>query len=402
MPAPRKSKSARTESGGDAPAPASQGPSITLTPVEGGSPCQFPAGEAILIGRGEDCDLQLSDPNVSKKHALISCHSDGWWLFDLNSRSGTSCNDRQISRVHLAGGEEVGFGPERWRVAIGQGRARVRRGRFELRDLLHTGSNGELWRAVWLDRNFRVVALRLYPPEFELDEEQVKRFLRGIEEGAAIHHPNVLRLYWAGTWRREGERTWFLAMEYMAGGSLRDRLAQGRRPVDEVIRYALDLSAALTFAGQLRVLHRNINPSCILFDAEGTAKLGDFSLMRTEVLESIQQITQARAALGEQIYQAPEVVRGDKEITLACDVYSLGATMYEALCGRPVVPRGLSLPDTLNAICKRAILPLRTLTPSVPEELAWLVQRCLDKDPGKRISDPAEFRERLGKIQLEP
>ena len=49
--------------------------------------------------------------------------------------------------------------------------------------------------------------------------------------------------------------------------------------------------------------------------------------------------------------------------------------MYEALCGRPVVPRGLNLPDTLNAICKRAVLPLRTLTPSVPEELAWLVQR---------------------------
>jgi len=244
--------------------------------------------------------------------------------------------------------------------------------------------------------------LRLYPPEFELDEEQVKRFLRGIEEGAAIHHPNVLRLYWAGTWRREGERTWFLAMEYMAGGSLRDRLAQGRRPVDEVVRYALDVSSALSFASQLRVLHRNINPSCILFDAEGIAKLGDFSLMRTEVLESIQQITQARAALGEQIYQAPEVVRGDKEITVACDVYSLAATMYEALCGRPVVPRGLSLPDTLNAICKRAVLPLRTLTPSVPEELAWLVQRCLDKDPGKRIGDPGEFRERLGKIQLEP
>jgi serine/threonine protein kinase len=160
--------------------------------------------------------------------------------------------------------------------------------------------------------------------------------------------------------------------------------------------------AALTEAAKLHVLHRNINPSCILFDAEGTAKLGDFSLMRTEVLESIQQITQARAPLGEQIYQAPEVVRGDKEIGPTCDLYSLAATMYEALCGRSVVPRGLSLPDTLNAICKRAVLPLRTLTPSVPEELAWLVQRCLDKQPAKRIGDPAEFRDRLGRIQLEP
>jgi serine/threonine-protein kinase len=398
----RKTRSARSKSAEEPAQTPGQGPSITLSPLAGGNSCRFSAGEPILIGRAEGCDLQLSDENVSKKHALLSCHADGWWLFDLNSRSGTTCNDRQVTRLHLVGGEEVQFGPEAWQVAIGKSTPHLRRGRFELRDLLHRGANGELWRAVWLDRNFRVVALRLYPPEFELDEEQVKRFLRGIEEGAAIHHPNVLRLYWAGTWRREGERTWYLAMEYMAGGSLRDRLAQGRRPIDEVVRYALDVSAALTEAGQLHVVHRNINPSCILFDAEGIAKLGDFSLMRTEVLDSIQQITQARAPLGEQIYQAPEVVRGEKEIGPTCDLYSLAATMYEALCGRPVVPRGLNLPDTLNAICQKAVLPLRTLTPSVPEELAWLVQRCLEKSPGKRIPDAAEFRDRLRRVELEP
>jgi serine/threonine protein kinase len=401
VPSPQRKRKSTRKEGGSAPPPSSQGPTITLTPLAGGAPGQFPAGEAIIIGRSEGCDLQLTDENAAKKHALLSCHADGWWLFDLRSRSGTCCDARQISRVRLLGGEEIQFAEERWAVTIGQSGPRLRRGRFELRDLLHSGSNGELWRAVWLDRNFRVVALRIYPPEFELDEEQVKRFLRGIEEGAAIHHPNILRLYWAGTWRKGESQTWYLAMEYMAGGSLRDRLVQGRRPIDEVVRYALDVTAALTAAAQVRVVHRNINPSCILFDAEGTAKLGDFSLMRTEVLESIQQITQARAPLGEQIYQAPEVVRGDREVGAACDLYSLAATMYEALSGRPAVPRGLNLPDTLNAICNRAVLPLRTITPSVPEELGWLVQRCLDKQPGKRISDPAEFRERLRRLELE-
>jgi eukaryotic-like serine/threonine-protein kinase len=398
----RKTKMARDPGGRGRSRGGSAGPSITLTPLAGGGSCQFPAADPILIGRADGCELNLADENASKKHAMLSYHPDGWWLFDLRSRSGTTCNDRQVGQVRLLGGEELQFGSERWNVSIGQARPRLRRGRFELRDLLHSGGNGELWRAVWLDRNFRVVALRIYPPEFELDEEQVKRFLRGIEEGAAIHHANVLRLYWAGTWRKEGEQTWYLAMEYMAGGSLRDRLVQGRRPIGEVVRYALDVAAALTEAARLHVLHRNINPSCILFDSEGSAKLGDFSLMRLEVLESIQQITQARAPLGEQIYQAPEVVRGDRQIGAECDLYSLAATMYEALSGRPVVPRGLTLPDTLNAICNRAVVPLRALTPSVPEDLAWLVQRCLDKDPAKRLNDPEEFRDRLGRVQMEP
>jgi serine/threonine protein kinase len=378
--------------------PQRERPILTLKSSRPGVPVlRFAPDKPILVGRQPDCALELPDRGVSNKHALLSCQPDGWWVFDLSSQAGTRLNGRKILRAPLREGNELQFAGERWQVSfLAPGEKKPpRRGQFELRELLHQGSNGDLWRAVWPQKNFRVVALRIYPSEFELDSEQVRRFLRGMREGGSLVHPNVLRLYWAGTWGEASGKAWFLAMEHMAGGSLRDRLRKGPLPVKEVVQYALDIATALEEASQYDLLHRNINPSCILFTEDGVAKLGDFSLMRSEMLDSIQQITQSRVPLGEQVYQAPEVIRGDKEVGSGCDLYSLAATMYEALTGRAPFPVGLNLPETLHAIATLSVPPLQTRKPSVPAALAELIHACLLKDPKTRPSNASTFRSQL-------
>jgi serine/threonine-protein kinase len=143
--------------------------------------------------------------------------------------------------------------------------------------------------------------LRIYPTTFQFDEQGIRRFMRGIPDAGKIRHPNIVRLYRGGFQKKGNGHLWFLAMEYLPGGSLRDRLQHGARlSVPVTIRYAADIAHAVEAATARCLVHRNINPSCILFDAVGTAKLGDFSLMRGGVLQAIQEITVADGPPGEQ------------------------------------------------------------------------------------------------------
>jgi len=189
-------------------------------------------------------------------------------------------------------------------------------------------------------------------------------------------------------------------MEYLVGGSLRDRLAGRDQPMtsEEVVRFALDVAAALKAAADQQLLHRNINPSCILFAADDTAKLGDFVLMRGEVVDSIQQITQAGSPPGEHVYQPPELVEGQTALTPACDIYSLAAAMYEALTLQPPFAKEHTLPEVIESILKRLVTSPRKLNPAVSPALEQLVLRGLAKDPHQRFTSAAEFGEALRQV----
>jgi serine/threonine-protein kinase len=197
------------------------------------------------------------------------------------------------------------------------------------------------------------------------------------------------------------EHVWFLAMEYMAGGSLRDRLRKQNGPLEPaaVLRFARDITLALIVAGEQGLLHRNINPSCILFDAAGTAKLGDFSLMRGEVLETMQQITQIDTAVGDYVYQAPEQLGGEADLKPACDIYGLAATMYEALTGRPPFAPRSDLTQMLQTIATQPVESPRRWNPGIPPALEQLLLRALAKDPAARFGNAAEFQAALQQVE---
>jgi serine/threonine protein kinase len=384
-------------------ATASTAPAIALLPCTAGTSLPrhwFKPGRPILVGRNQDCDFQVPQASVSRKHAMLLAGDRGrWWIHDLGSRLGTRVNGARVEKSVLADGDEVVLGSARCRVFLGGAERASRRYLcgFALGKKIHEGANGNLYRATWVARDGREVALRVYPAEFQFDEVGIRRFMRGIPDAGLIRHDNVVRLYRGGFLRlRNGNTTWFLAMEYLPGRSLRDRLAQrGPLTPEEVIRFGIDITRALSQAAARDLVHRNITPSCVLFAADGTAKLGDFSLLRGGVQNALQEITMAAPVPGEHIYQPPEQLMSAGELGPACDLYALGATMYEALTGQPPFPRELSFMDLVQAICSEAPRPPCEVNPAVPAALSDLVMRALEKGPQQRFRTPALFRSAL-------
>jgi serine/threonine protein kinase len=376
---------------------------LVLRRATDGAALTFGPDRPVVVGRDRDCDLVVRSSVASSRHTLLDCHADGhWYAYDLRSAAGTRLDNALIrGRARLAAGMEIRFADEAWVVGLRAAPVVRKVGRFVIEAKICDGRHGKLYRARDSGRDNRVVALRVYPPDFQYDEEMIRRFLRGNLEAAEFRHQNIVRLYWGGYVRARSGKLWYLAMEHMAGGSLRDRIRQqGRLGASEVTRYAGDIASALEEAAECQVLHRNINPACILFDSTGQAKLGDFTLLRGEVLDSMQEITRAGSLPGEHVYQAPEVVRGDRDVGPAADLYSLAATMYEALSGRPPYDAKDTLPDLVKDIIRTPPAPLRDIEPSIPVPLERLVLRALAKQPVERYPDAAAFRRALDELPV--
>ncbi|HZV06370.1 MAG TPA: protein kinase [Gemmataceae bacterium] len=364
---------------------------------------KFPASQTVVVGRHPTCELHLEEEGVSRRHALLANQTNGqWWVYDLHSTQGTWHNGTSIRAAHLKQGDEIRFGDVSCGVEISRPkRSASRIGPFRLLGTIHQGHNGKLYRAVWPNNaSYPVVAVRVFPSDFQFDEEQVRRFLRGIPQAAAFRHANLLRLFRGGSIRKGGKRRWFLAMEYMAGGSLRDRLArEGGLTGAETFAYAGDVLAGLTAISAQRLLHRNLRPSCILFDQQDRAKIGDFVMMRGDFVDSFQQVTRAGSVPAEHVYQAPEQVQGARELTPSCDLYSLAAIMYETLTGQPPFPTKLKLPEMIDAICNQPVAPPRSINPLLPDELDAFLLRALDKRPERRFQSAEEFERAMNAIE---
>lgn len=364
---------------------------------------RFPPGQTVVVGRHPTCELHLDHPGVSRRHALLISQANGqWWVYDLHSRQGTWHNGTSVRAARLKRGDELRFGDARCWVGLSPPKRSARRiGRFRLLGTIHEGRNGTLYRAVWPSNpSYPVVAVRAFPPDFQFDSEKVRRFLRGIPQAASFRHPHLLRLFRGGCVREGRKRVWYLAMEYMAGGSLRDRLArEGGFTGAETFAYARDVLRGLAAIAEQKLLHRNLTPSCILFDQQDRAKIGDFVMMRGDLVDSFQQITRAGTMPAEHVYQAPEQVQGVKELTPSCDLYSLAAIMYETLTGQPPFPVNLKLPEMITAICHQPVTPPRSINPMLPPEIDAFLLRALDKQPERRYQSAEEFEKALNAIE---
>jgi serine/threonine protein kinase len=383
----------------------SRGRTLTLKWHKGGKEKtkKFPASQTVVVGRHTTCELHLEEEEVSRRHALLANQTNGqWWVYDLHSTQGTWHNGTSIRAAHLKQGDELRFGDVCCVVGISRSkRSASRIGPFRLLGTIHQGHNGTLYRAVWPNNaSYPVVAVRVFPSDFQFDEEQVRRFLRGVPQAAAFRHANLLRLFRGGSIRDGGKRRWFLVMEYMAGGSLRDRLArEGGLTGAETFAYARDVLAGLGAISAQRLLHRNLRPSCILFDQQDRAKIGDFVMMRGDSADSFQQITRAGSVPAEHVYQAPEQVQGARELTPSCDLYSLAAIMYETLTGQPPFSTNLKLPEMIDAICHQPVAPPRTINPLLPGELDAFLLRALEKQPERRFQSAEEFERAMNAIE---
>ena len=258
-------------------------------------------------------------------------------------------------------------------------------------ELIGRGGFATVWRArqVTMDR---VVALKVMDDHLA-DDEAVRRF--GLESAALVElswNPNIVHVYDTGM-TFDGRP--YLAMEYLAAGTLGDRVrAEGALPPDEVRRIGLALSDAVGAAHDAGVLHRDLKPDNVLLSRRDEPKLADFGIARVAG-HGVTSASNGNAFRGTILHAAPELLDGEQP-TEASDIWSIGSTLYTLCTGRAPFARTSEVDDSVTAIIRRTLLDdPPSLPDTVPADLAAVILSCLAKDPNDRPANVAELQARL-------
>jgi serine/threonine protein kinase len=247
-------------------------------------------------------------------------------------------------------------------------------GAYRLEELLGEGAVGQVFAA--RDAEGRRVALKLLRRELAEDRVMVARFEREARLARDLKTPHVVPILELG--RSQGIE--FLAMPYYPGGSLALRLRLlGPLSVEETVDLAAQLGRGLDALHTRGVLHRDVKPSNVLLDGEGTAALADFGLARAS---DSTRLTAEGQLLGTPHYLAPELIEG-RDATRQSDIYALGCVLYECLAGEPPFAGRGAAEIGFAHLTEQPPDP-RTRRAELPEGLAHAVLNALEKDPAAR------------------
>ncbi len=256
---------------------------------------------------------------------------------------------------------------------------------YEILGTLGAGGMGVVYKARQIKAR-RVVALKMIRGGWGAEPQRRSRFRTEIEAVAALAHPNIVPIYEVG----EQEGCDFFSMEFMPGGGLDAKLAGAPQAGGEAAELVAQLAGAVQSAHRRGVVHRDLKPSNVLLAADGTPKIADFGLAKRLEGESGQ--TRTGEILGTPCYMAPEQALG--KVGPACDIYSLGAILYELLTGRPP-HQGVTPMDTLQQVMTLEPVRPSRLQPKVPRDLETICLKCLNRDPAKRYADAGSLADDL-------
>jgi eukaryotic-like serine/threonine-protein kinase len=230
----------------------------------------------------------------------------------------------------------------------------------------------------------RDVALKVMSGRYADDEEFVERFKREAQSAAVLSHPNIVSIYDRG---ESEEGTYYIAMEYLCGGTLKDRiLKRGALPPRTAAAVALQIAEALRAAHEAGVVHRDIKPHNVLVTEAGNVKVGDFGIARAA---SSSTMTRTGSILGTAHYISPEQAMGEP-VGPQSDLYSLGVVLYEMLTGTLPYDAETSIGIAMKHV-NGYLTPPRELNPEVPEGINAIVARLLEKNPKDRYVDAEEL-----------
>jgi eukaryotic-like serine/threonine-protein kinase len=253
--------------------------------------------------------------------------------------------------------------------------------------LLGIGGMGEVYlaRDRQLDRN---VALKVLRAEVIGERHRIARFQQEARAASALSHPNICHIYHLGE-TSDGQA--YIAMEYVDGQTLHERLAAPRLTIPEALDIAIQIAAALTAAHAVGIVHRDVKPENVLIRRDRLVKVLDFGvakLLPPTMTHAPHAPTQTVAAtepgsvIGTLDYMAPEQARG-QEVDARADVWALGVVLYEMIAGRRPFA-GSSRSDVIAAVLDRDPAPVARDNPHVPPELQRIVRKALHKDPERR------------------
>jgi serine/threonine protein kinase/tetratricopeptide (TPR) repeat protein len=261
---------------------------------------------------------------------------------------------------------------------------------FRITEKLGEGGMGEVWLAEDA-RLGRKVALKILPPSQAESEDRRRRFEDEARAASALNHPAIAHIYDVG----EVDGVHFIAMEYIDGEGLDQRLARAPLTLSEIVGLAVPLADALAAAHDQGVTHRDIKPSNLMIDREGRLKVLDFGLAKLHAPigggsdGTTQTMTQPGVLMGTVQYMSPEQALG-KEADHRSDIFSTGVVLYQMATGRlPFV--GSTPTETITEIVGSEADPVSKLSPSTPPELERIIRKCLEKDPSRRYQSTREL-----------
>ena len=267
-------------------------------------------------------------------------------------------------------------------------------GPYAVTALIGEGGMGQVYQATDTKLK-RQVALKILPEAFSADPERLARFQREAEVLASLNHPGIAAIYGL----EEADNTRALVLELVEGPTLADRIKRGPIPLDEALPIAKQIAEALEAAHEAGVIHRDLKPANIKVRDDGTVKVLDFGLAKAldpnPVGDPSQSPTLTAAAtqmgviMGTAAYMSPEQARG-KPVDKRADIWAFGVVLYEMLTGqRAFIGDDVSL--TLAKVLERDP-SWESLPDSTPPSVRNVLQRCLDKDPRRRVQAAGDVR----------
>jgi eukaryotic-like serine/threonine-protein kinase len=297
---------------------------------------------------------------------------------------GDSCNSTTTT---IAGSSGASFGQSGQAKPIAPGMILARR--YRLVELVGTGGMGSVYKAKDL-RLERLVALKLLHSSSVSDPEQKVRFMREARAAAALDHPNICTVYEIEI--AEGQT--FIAMAYLKGQSLKDRLQSGEVPIPEAVEFAIQAAEGLAYAHAQGVIHRDIKPANLFVTNDAVLKIIDFGLA---TVAGQATLTVEGTILGTVAYMSPEQVNADK-VDHRTDIWSLGVVLYEMIAGqRPF--SGDHEQSIIYSILHKEPISLSALRQAVSSDLQKVVSQALTKSKDNRCSSMKELSETLRNLQ---
>jgi eukaryotic-like serine/threonine-protein kinase len=261
-------------------------------------------------------------------------------------------------------------------------------GDYKILRLLGRGGMGEVYEAEHVPSGRRV-ALKVMGQALTSDEDR-KRFLREGRLAAAISHPHVVYIF--GSEEIGGRPV--IAMELVQGGTLKERLhRKGSLSIFDAVDSTLQIIDGLEAACNAGILHRDIKPANCFVGPDGTVKVGDFGLSISTIARGESLVTASGAVVGTPTYASPEQLRGE-ELDVRSDIYSVGASLYYLLLGRPP-HQAKDLVQLITEVLDKNPPSPRELRVEIPKGLARVIMRCLAKDRAARFPSYAALREAL-------
>jgi len=285
--------------------------------------------------------------------------------------------------------------------------------RYEILSLLGVGGMGEVYLA-HDSKLQRKIALKVLPVALQADPDRLRRFRQEATAAASLNHPNIAHIYEIG----EENGRHFIAMEYVDGITLREKLRKEPVELSKILRQLQHVAEGLAKAHDAGIVHRDLKPDNIMISSDGLPKILDFGLAKLNRLvdstslsgprfsdEFAETILQDQSApgliLGTMGYMSPEQAQGKTDkIDRRSDIFSFGCILFEAITGHKPFA-GSDAVDSLNKIIREPAPPISSLNPAAPSDLQRIVRRCLAKDPDERYQTIKDVAIELKEVRRE-